>query len=77
MKKFLALALALVMVFALAACGEEPAPPESADPGTTESADPGTTAAGSGSYLNFTPEQEQHVLCGLRLLLVLFSFFFF
>ena len=42
MKKFLALLLALVMVFALAACGEEPST-ESADPGTTESADPGTT----------------------------------
>ena len=42
MKKFLALLLALVMVFALAACGEEPST-ESADPGTVESADPGTT----------------------------------
>ena len=42
MKKLLALLLALVMVFALAACGEEPST-ESTDPGTTESADPGTT----------------------------------
>ena len=58
MKKFLALALALVMLFALAACGEEPAPTESADPGTTESTDPGTTAAGSVYYLNFKPEQD-------------------
>ncbi len=62
MKKFLALLLALVMVFALAACGEEPAPTESADPGTTESTDPGTTAAGSVYYLNFKPEQEKQWL---------------
>ena len=62
MKKFLALALALVMVFALAACGGEPAPTESADPGTTESADPGATAAGSVYYLNFKPEQEKQWL---------------
>ena len=31
MKKFLALVLALVMVFALAACGEEPAAPAGSD----------------------------------------------
>ena len=35
LKKFLALALALAMVFALAACGE-PAPTESDTPDTTE-----------------------------------------
>lgn len=45
MKKLLALLLALVMVFALAACGEEPST-ESTDPGTTESADPGTESLG-------------------------------
>ena len=43
MKKILALLLALVMVFALAACGGEPAGTETEDPGTVESADPGTT----------------------------------
>ena len=40
MKKLLALLLALVMVFALAACGEEPAPTTSTDPGTAESTAP-------------------------------------
>ena len=42
MKKFLALLLALVMVFALAACGEEPAPTESNAPvsGAPESGAP-------------------------------------
>ena len=45
MKKFLALMLALVMVFALAACGEEPAPStESTNPsGTPESEAPEVT----------------------------------
>ena len=47
MKKFLALLLALVMVFALAACGggDDPAttdPAGTTDPGTTET-DPATT----------------------------------
>ena len=37
LKKLLALALALVMVFALAACGSEPAPTESGDPAPAES----------------------------------------
>ena len=40
MKKLLALLLALVMVFALAACGEEPAPTTSTEPGTAESTAP-------------------------------------
>ncbi len=43
MKKFLALLLALVMVFALAACGEEPAPAESEDPAPAESGEPAET----------------------------------
>ena len=54
MKKFLALLLALVMVFALAACGEEPAA-ESEAP-AAESEEP--AAAGSVYYLNFKPEQD-------------------
>ena len=40
MKKLLALLLALTMVFALAACGGEPAPAESAAPAPAESAEP-------------------------------------
>ena len=60
MKKFLALLLALVMVFALAACGEEPAPTET---GTSESGAPddGAEVDLSGAsvyYLNFKPEQD-------------------
>ena len=43
MKKILALLLALVMVFALAACGEEPAPATSADPNATVSDDGNAT----------------------------------
>ncbi len=46
MKKLLALLLALVMVFALAACGEEPAPAGTDNPGAAESADPGAEAGG-------------------------------
>lgn len=54
MKKFLALMLALVMVFALAACGEEPAPSqESADPvGETTPAGEETTPAVEPVTLN-------------------------
>ena len=43
MKKILALLLALVMVFALAACGEEAAPATSADPNATVSDNGGAT----------------------------------
>ena len=43
MKKILALLLALVMVFALAACGDEPAPTTSADPNATVSDNGGAT----------------------------------
>ena len=47
MKKIIALLLALVMVFALVACGaKEEAPAEEA-------------AAGSVYYLNFKPEADQ------------------
>ena len=59
MKKFLALLLALVMVFALAACGEEPAPTTSTEPGTEASTAPSASAeGGSVYYLNFKPEQD-------------------
>lgn len=59
MKKFLALLLALVMVFALAACGEEPTPTASGEPNATESTDPNASAeGGSVYYLNFKPEQD-------------------
>ena len=40
MRKFLAMMLALVMVFTLAACGSETEPQTSADPDTEESVEP-------------------------------------
>ena len=45
MKKFLALALALMMVFALAACGgkTDPAPSGNDDPGTSQQTEPGVS----------------------------------
>ena len=46
MKKFLALLLALVMVFALAACGEEPAPAESTPAETAGSEEPSGDTTG-------------------------------
>ena len=69
MKKFLALLLALVMVFALAACGEADAPasdapasdaPASEAPASDAPASeaPADGAAGSVYYLNFKPEQD-------------------
>ncbi len=64
MKKFLALLLALVMVFALAACGEADAPASDA-PASEAPADdapaseaPADGAAGSVYYLNFKPEAD-------------------
>ncbi|HIS97022.1 MAG TPA: ABC transporter substrate-binding protein, partial [Candidatus Scatomorpha pullistercoris] len=58
MKKFLALLLALVMVFALAACGE-PAAEETTPAGEeTTPAGEEPSAAGSVYYLNFKPEQN-------------------
>ena len=70
MKKFLALLLALVMVFALAACGEADAPasdapaseaPASEAPASDAPASeaPADGAAGSVYYLNFKPEADQ------------------
>ena len=66
MKKFLALLLALVMVFALAACGEAESTPsdtpasDTPDDSTVSEAPEGgdTAAAGSVYYLNFKPEQD-------------------
>ena len=40
MKKLIALLMALVMIFALAACGEEPAPSGTGDPNAGESGEP-------------------------------------
>ena len=64
MKKFLALLLALVMVFALAACGEPAADPTDAPSGddtpATDAPEGGdSTATGSVYYLNFKPEADQ------------------
>ena len=62
MKKFLALLLALVMVFALAACGEPATDPSDAPSGgddtqTSDAPEGGdSTATGSVYYLNFKPE---------------------
>ena len=56
MKKFLALVLALVMVFALAACGDEPAAPAGSD--APESGAPVDTSEATVYYLNFKPEQD-------------------
>ena len=56
MKKFLALVLALVMVFALAACGEEPAAPAGST--APESGAPADTSEATVYYLNFKPEQD-------------------
>ena len=64
MKKFLALLLALVMVFALAACGESDAPASDAPASEAPASDapaseaPADGAAGSVYYLNFKPEQD-------------------
>ena len=64
MKKFLALLLALVMVFALAACGESDAPASDAPASEAPASDapaseaPADGAAGSVYYLNFKPEAD-------------------
>lgn len=63
MKKFLAMLLALVMVFALAACGSgsETTTSPAADDGATDDSTSGgdTAATGSVYYLNFKPEADQ------------------
>ncbi len=65
LKKLLALALALVMVFALAACGGDPATTESSDPapqGSTAGEPAGTikVAALESAY------EETYPACGRR-----------
>ncbi len=61
MKKLIALLLALVMVFALAACGnagnEETVPNANTDPVTDTQ--PADTAKGSVYWLNFKPESDE------------------
>ena len=59
MKKFLALLLALVMVFALAACGTDDPGTATTDPqGSTAPDDNVSTEGASVYYLNFKPEQN-------------------
>ena len=72
MKKFLALALALMMVFALAACGEKNPTPSgdgTSDPGTsqqTPSGDNGNTGVAwpSNKYIDMLPKPENAVIYG-------------
>jgi len=64
MKKLIALLLAVVMVFALAACGaktEAPAETPAEAPAETPAEAPAEAPAAAGSvyYLNFKPEQDQ------------------
>ena len=64
MKKFLALLLALVMVFALAACGEAESatsdtPASDTPDDSTVSEAPAAEGTGSVYYLNFKPEADQ------------------
>ena len=62
MKKFLALLLALVMVFALAACGTDDPGTATTDPqGSTAPDDNVSTEGASVYYLNFKPEQDDAV----------------
>ena len=64
MKKIIALVLALIMVFALAACGQSAAPATAAPETKTEApaeteADSAPAAAGKVYYLNFKPELDE------------------
>ena len=63
MKKIIALLLALVMVFALCACGSQPAnntpAEESKAPAEESKAPADTTAAGYVYWLNFKPESDE------------------
>lgn len=58
MKKTLALVLCLVMVFALAACGQTAAPAATDAPAADAPVDAPAAAAGSVYYLNFKPEAD-------------------
>ena len=62
MKKIIALLLALVMVFALCACGSQPAtntPAEETNAPAEESNAPAETADGYVYWLNFKPESDE------------------
>ena len=60
MKKIIAMLLALVMVFALCACGQTAAPAASTAPAASAAPAPEAPAAkGSVYYLNFKPEADE------------------
>ena len=61
MKKIIAMLLALVMVFALCACGQPAAPAEqpAEAPAEQPAEEPATAAEGSVYYLNFKPEADE------------------
>ena len=61
MKKIIAMLLALVMVFALCACGQPAAPAEqpAEAPAEQPAEDPAPAAEGSVYYLNFKPEADE------------------
>lgn len=59
MKKIIALLLCMVMVFALCACGGNPAPAESQQPAEGDAPAEQPAAAGSVYWLNFKPESDQ------------------
>ena len=61
MKKIIALLLALVMVFALCACGSQPAnnPPAEETKAPAEETPAASSAEGSVYYLNFKPEADE------------------
>ena len=59
MKKIVALLLALVMVFALCACGAKTEAPAAEAPAAEAPAEEAPAAAGSVYYLNFKPEQDE------------------
>ena len=78
MKKLLALLLALMMVFALAACGENTEKPSNDNPGVSQSGESNNTdpnapvssignAAGRGSYTKHNAEDAQKLLVSMGL----------
>ena len=58
MKKTIAMLLALVMVFALCACGGSSAPAATQAPAAEAPAAEAPAAEGADYYLNFKPEQD-------------------
>ena len=59
MKKILAMLLALVMIFALAACGQQAAPAAEKPAEEAPAADAAPAAEGSVYWLNFKPESDE------------------